>query len=54
MLSAIDYPRQIRALTTNSRAYLKTSRVLVRDMRASVKFELSCTLGTYDAYVDMR
>ena len=42
--SIIDYPRHVRALTTNSRVNLKISRVSARDTRASVKFELSCTV----------
>ena len=44
MSSAIDYPRHVRALATKSRANLKISRVSARDTRASVKFELICTV----------
>ena len=44
MSSAIDCPRHVRALATKSRANLKISRVSARDLRASVKFELICTV----------
>ena len=41
-LSYVLYQRHVHALTTNSRAYLKISRVSARDTRESVKFELNC------------